>query len=116
MQPSNTSLALLLILIPVILTSPLNDLYKRAVERREAVHQVLEDKLMKLIQSSVPNGINALLPALSEYETFKQSPKANFIHDGKGKLHFRQFRRINLNEAMSSRSGIESLSYPVSTK
>ncbi|GMT14486.1 hypothetical protein PFISCL1PPCAC_5783, partial [Pristionchus fissidentatus] len=51
-------------------------------------------------------GIDAPLPKIAEYETFKQSPEANFIHDGNGKLHFRQFRRINLNSVMSQRMGI----------
>ncbi|GMR36400.1 hypothetical protein PMAYCL1PPCAC_06595, partial [Pristionchus mayeri] len=104
MQPlSNTVLVLLLLLLPVTLSSPLNDLYKRAIERRETI---LEDKLINLIRSSVPSGIDAALPKIAEYETFKQSPEANFIHDGNGKLHFRQFRRINLNTVMSSRSGV----------
>ncbi|GMS78567.1 hypothetical protein PENTCL1PPCAC_742 [Pristionchus entomophagus] len=84
----------LLLLLLVILASSLTDLYEQAVLRRETI---LEDKLANLIHSSVPSGIDAALPKIAEYETFKQSPEANFIHYGNGKLHFRQFRRLNLN-------------------
>ncbi|KAF8360180.1 hypothetical protein PRIPAC_87103 [Pristionchus pacificus] len=98
-----TVLTLLLILLPVMICSPLTDLYKKAIQRRETI---LEDKLTNLIRSSVPSGIDAALPKIAEYETFKQSPEANFIHDGNGKLHFRQYRRINLNTVMSQRSGV----------
>ncbi|KAF8373905.1 hypothetical protein PRIPAC_80334 [Pristionchus pacificus] len=80
--------------IPVIICSSLTDLYKIAMQRSETI---LEEKLTNLIRSSVPSGIDAALPKIAEYETFKQSPESNFIHDGNGKLHFRQFRRLNLN-------------------
>ncbi|GMR29823.1 hypothetical protein PMAYCL1PPCAC_00018, partial [Pristionchus mayeri] len=82
----------------------LKDLYKLAIDRRV---DILVEKLNNVIRSSVPGGINEAIPGIAEFETLNQSPKANFFHDANGKLHFRQYRRININAVMSSRSGLQ---------
>ncbi|KAE9416780.1 hypothetical protein Angca_009035, partial [Angiostrongylus cantonensis] len=58
--------------------------------------EIKSHRIMQFISKAVPYGIEPPNPKIAEYETFKSDKSANFLHDGKGNVVFREFRRLRL--------------------
>ncbi|CAI5442725.1 unnamed protein product [Caenorhabditis angaria] len=58
--------------------------------------------MIEIIHRAAPNGVEALLPAIAEYETFQSDKSANFLSDGNGHVVFRQYRRIRISDLLGA--------------
>ncbi|KJH41608.1 hypothetical protein DICVIV_12407 [Dictyocaulus viviparus] len=87
----------LLFTVKVNETKPLIELFKSLTEKQT---EIKNQKLMQFISKSVPYGID---PSLSDGEAFQSDKSANFIHDGRGHVVFRQFRRLRLSDVLHRR-------------
>ncbi|CAI4226591.1 unnamed protein product [Auanema sp. JU1783] len=96
---------ILSLLIHTAFSADLSSLYKNLLKKEE---QIRNDRMLGFIAKSVPQGIDKPNPKIAEYETFKSDKSANFFLDGRGNLHFRQFKRLRLADVFQrrSRSGI----------
>ncbi|EFO85685.1 hypothetical protein CRE_02275 [Caenorhabditis remanei] len=108
---------LTLIAFPFILAAPeidsadqasgLDVLYKKLMKKQETVKNA---RLIDFISRGAPSGVDAPIPSIAEYETFKSDKSVNFLSDGAGHIVFRQFRRIRISDLlgsqMKSRAGL----------
>lgn len=98
-----------LISIPFILAAPeiessdsgsgLDVLYKKLMKKQETVKN---SRLIDFISRGAPSGVDAPIPSIAEYETFKSDKSVNFLSDGAGHIVFRQFRRIRISDLLGS--------------
>lgn len=103
--------------VPFILAAPeiasadqapgLDVLYSKLMKKQETVKN---SRLIDFISRGAPSGVDAPIPSIAEYETFKSDKSVNFLSDGAGHIVFRQFRRIRISDLlgsqMKSRSGL----------
>ncbi|CAD59143.1 Neuropeptide-Like Protein [Caenorhabditis elegans] len=94
--------------IPFILAAPeidsnsssgLDVLYKKLIKKQESVKN---SRLIDFISKGAPSGVDAPIPSIAEYETFKSDKSVNFLSDGAGHIVFRQFRRIRISDLLGS--------------
>ncbi|VDM63911.1 unnamed protein product [Angiostrongylus costaricensis] len=83
----------LLLLIEAGYSKPLMELFENMMKKNT---EIKSHRLMQFISKAVPYGIEPPNPKIAEYETFKSDKSANFLHDGKGNVVFREFRRLRL--------------------
>lgn len=102
--------------VPFVLAAPeidsaptggLSVLYQKMMKKQE---NVKNSRLIDFISRGAPSGVDAPIPSIAEYETFKSDKSVNFLSDGAGHIVFRQFRRIRISDLlgsqMKSRSGL----------
>lgn len=102
--------------VPFILAAPeidsepkpgLDVLYQKLMKKQENVKNA---RLIDFISRGAPSGVDAPIPSIAEYETFKSDKSVNFLSDGAGHIVFRQFRRIRISDLLGSqmkaRSGL----------
>ncbi|CAO4365116.1 unnamed protein product [Caenorhabditis nigoni] len=96
-----------LVSIPFIIAAPeiesespgLDVLYKKLMKKQENVKNA---RLIDFISRGAPSGVDAPIPSIAEYETFKSDKSVNFLSDGAGHIVFRQFRRIRISDLLGS--------------
>ncbi|KAK6040852.1 hypothetical protein COOONC_06618 [Cooperia oncophora] len=89
-----------LLLTTVVDAKPLAELFETLMKKHT---EIKNQQLMQFISKAVPYGIDPPNPKIAEYETFKSDKSANFLRDGNGNLHFRQFRRLRLSDVLQRR-------------
>uniref|UniRef100_A0A8R1DTS4 Uncharacterized protein n=1 Tax=Caenorhabditis japonica TaxID=281687 RepID=A0A8R1DTS4_CAEJA len=72
-------------------------LFAKVLKKNEASKT---HRLIDFISKAVPGGVDAPVPMMAEYETFKSDKSANFINDGAGHIVFRQYRRARLSDIL----------------
>uniref|UniRef100_A0A8R1HN24 Uncharacterized protein n=1 Tax=Caenorhabditis japonica TaxID=281687 RepID=A0A8R1HN24_CAEJA len=102
---------ILAITVPVILASPddkLDVLFSKMMAKQD---NVKKSRLIDFISRGAPAGVDAPMPTIAEYETFKSDKSVNFLSDGAGHVVFRQYRRIRISDLlgsqMKSRPGLQ---------
>ncbi|CAI2341491.1 unnamed protein product [Caenorhabditis sp. 36 PRJEB53466] len=74
-------------------------LFAKILKKQEASKA---HRLINFISKAVPGGVDAPIPMMAEYETFKSDKSANFINDGNGHIVFRQYRRARLSDIFNN--------------
>ncbi|KHJ93650.1 hypothetical protein OESDEN_06437 [Oesophagostomum dentatum] len=96
----------LVVITPVAETKPLYELFNDLIKKQT---EIKAQQLMQFINKAVPYGLDPPDPKLAEYETFNSDKTANFLHDGNGKLVFREFRRSYNDVAALASNGFTRL-------
>ncbi|CAI5442726.1 unnamed protein product [Caenorhabditis angaria] len=79
--------------------SELDILFSKIVKKEQSEKTA---RIVDLMNRAVPSGMEALNPAIAEYETFRSDKSSNFLNDGQGHVVFRQFRRIRISDLLSA--------------
>ncbi|CAI2341478.1 unnamed protein product [Caenorhabditis sp. 36 PRJEB53466] len=86
----------------------LDVLFNKLMKKQETVKN---SRLIDFISRGAPAGVDAPMPSIAEYETFRSDKSVNFLSDGNGHIVFRQFRRIRISDLLGSqmknRSGLK---------